>query len=104
MRGVNLGGLFVLEPWITPSIFEEVNIDLGGVVVDEYTYAQYVDPTFYQERLTRHWDEFYSREDLQELYDSGITHVRVPVGYWLVDVADDEPFPPPPQSDSEGQR
>ena len=22
VRGVNLGGLFVLEPWITPSIFE----------------------------------------------------------------------------------
>lgn len=23
IRGVNLGGWFVLEPWITPSIFEE---------------------------------------------------------------------------------
>ena len=44
---MNLGGLFVLEPWITPTIFEEVNVDLDGVVVDEYTYAQYVDPTFY---------------------------------------------------------
>lgn len=23
VRGVNLGGWFVLEPWITPSLFEE---------------------------------------------------------------------------------
>ena len=101
---MNIGGLFVLEPWITPSIFQEVNVELGGIVVDEYTYAQYVDPAFYQERLTRHWDEFYTQADLQELYDSGITHIRIPVGYWLVDVTDDEPFPPPPQSDTEGQR
>ena len=25
VRGVNLGGWFVLEPWITPVFFEEVN-------------------------------------------------------------------------------
>ena len=27
IRGVNLGGWLVLEPWITPSIFEEVNVE-----------------------------------------------------------------------------
>ena len=26
IRGVNLGGWLLLEPWITPSIFEEVNV------------------------------------------------------------------------------
>ena len=57
IRGVNLGGWLLLEPWITPSIFEEVNVEGNpnkGKIVDEYTYAQYVDPTFYQERLNRH--------------------------------------------------
>ena len=56
IRGVNLGGWLLLEPWITPSIFEEVNEVAGenrGKIVDEYTYAQYVDPVFYQERLNR---------------------------------------------------
>ena len=54
IRGVNLGGWLVLEPWITPVLFEEVNIgDNEGLVVDEYTYAQYVDPEYYQERLDR---------------------------------------------------
>ena len=28
VRGVNLGGWFVLEPWITPSIFEAVSDDV----------------------------------------------------------------------------
>jgi glucan 1,3-beta-glucosidase len=52
----------------------------------------------------RHWDTFYSRDDLVKLYNSGISHIRVPVGYWLVDVSADEPFPPPPTDDTQGQR
>ena len=44
-RGVNLGGWLLLEPWITPVIFEEVNVGANeGLIVDEWTYAQYVDP------------------------------------------------------------
>ena len=55
VRGVTLGGLFLLEPWITPSIFEEANAANGGgeLIVDEYTYAQYVDPAVAAERLER---------------------------------------------------
>jgi glucan 1,3-beta-glucosidase len=55
VRGVNLGGWLLLEPWITPSIFEEVNVGENHLkIVDEYTYAQYVDPVFAKERLDRH--------------------------------------------------
>ena len=53
VRGVNLGGHFLLEPWITPHIFEEVNVELHDIVVDEYTYAQYVDKDFAAFRLDR---------------------------------------------------
>ena len=53
-KGVNLGGWLVLEPWITPSIFEEVNTGrLKGLIVDEYTYHQYVKKDFAAERLER---------------------------------------------------
>lgn len=37
VRGVNLGGWFVLEPWITPSIFEATP---GNVVDGKSKYAQ----------------------------------------------------------------
>ena len=44
IRGVNLGGWFLWEPWIVPSIFEEVNVgELKNKVVDEWTYAKYID-------------------------------------------------------------
>ena len=45
IRGVNLGGWFLWEPWIVPSIFEEVNVgELKNKIVDEWTYAQFVNP------------------------------------------------------------
>ena len=54
IRGVNLGGWILLEPWITPVIFEEANVgDNKGLIVDEYTYAQYQDPAQVAERLDR---------------------------------------------------
>ncbi len=106
IRGVNIGGLFMMEPWITPSIFEDANERLGVVdqVVDEYTFAQYMDPTEAAEILNNHWDTFYTQGDLQQLFDNGITHLRLPINYWLVDVSEDEPFPPPPETDDDGQR
>ena len=43
-----------MEPWVTPTIFEEVNVgELENKVVDEYTYAQYVDRNFSTNRLNR---------------------------------------------------
>lgn len=38
VRGVNLGGWLVLEPWITPSIFQNVDQSLG--IRDEWTLTE----------------------------------------------------------------
>ena len=54
IRGVNLGGWFLWEPWIVPSIFEEVNIgELKNKVVDEWTYAKYIDKDVSKEKHER---------------------------------------------------
>jgi len=102
VRGVNLGGWFVLEPWITPVFFEEVN-NGGDSIVDEYTYAQYLDPVVYKERMVNHWNTFYTKEDFQEFYNSGISHMRVPIAYWYWDVEEGEPFPAPISDDTDPQ-
>eukprot|EP00091_Calanus_sinicus_P018545 TRINITY_DN4273_c0_g1_i3.p1 TRINITY_DN4273_c0_g1~~TRINITY_DN4273_c0_g1_i3.p1 ORF type:complete len:455 (-),score=140.35 TRINITY_DN4273_c0_g1_i3:20-1384(-) len=96
IRGVNLGGWLLLEPWITPVYFEEVNIgDLQDKIVDEWTYAEFLDIDTYLERMINHWSTFVTREDLEKLAEAGISHVRVPVGYWYWDVDEGEPFPAP---------
>lgn len=102
VRGVNLGGWLLLEPWITPVFFEEVNVgDLLDKIVDEWTYAEFLDADTYLERMVNHWSSFVTREDLEKLVEAGISHVRIPVGYWYWDVEEGEPFLPPNMDDTD---
>ena len=69
--------------------------ELQDQVVDEWTYAEKLDPEVYQQRMIGHWDSFVTKTDLEDLVKAGISHVRIPVGYWYWDVAAGEPFPTP---------
>ncbi|TRY73119.1 hypothetical protein TCAL_09175 [Tigriopus californicus] len=93
VRGVNLGGWLLLEPWITPHIFEEANAKANQTVVDEWTLHSFLPPDYVHEILERHWSTFIQRTDLELLYSVGISHLRIPVGYWMFDVVPGEPFP-----------
>lgn len=84
---MNLGGWLVLEPWITPSIFEEA----GDKAVDEYTLSQILGSKA-PERLSKHWNSFITGEDFQAIAAAGMTHVRIPVGYWAVLTLDGDPY------------
>ena len=77
IRGVNLGGWLLLEPWITPVFFEAVNVgSLQDKVVDEWTYAELLDPVVYKNRMLGHWSTFVVRSHFEELATAGISHVR----------------------------
>ena len=43
VRGLNIGGWLLLEPWITPSIFQSLDQSLG--IVDEFTLTQQLGTT-----------------------------------------------------------
>ncbi|KAK5945193.1 glucan exo-1,3-beta-glucosidase [Knufia obscura] len=87
-RGVNLGGWLVLEPWITPSIFQKY----GGSVVDEYTLCQQ-DPNA-EGVLQSHWSSWVTLGDFQRIANSGkgINLVRIPVGYWAFQKYGEDPY------------
>lgn len=87
-RGVNLGGWLVLEPWITPSIFQPYN----GAVVDEWTLCQN-EPNA-ESVLQAHWSSWVTLADFQKIAGSGvgINTVRIPVGYWAFQKYDNDPF------------
>ena len=77
IRGVNLGGWLLLEPWITPVFFEEMNVgELKDKVVDEWTYAELLDPLVYKARMIGHWSTFVQKSHFAELKMAGISHVR----------------------------
>ena len=84
---MNLGGWFVLEPWITPSIFS-----LGDGVVDEYTYTQALGKDQASSQLTNHWQTWITQADFSAIAQAGLNHVRIPIGYWAVAPLDGDPY------------
>lgn len=76
LRGVNLGGWLVLEKWMTPELYE------GSDALDEYHLLQDKPDLSW---LDHHRDTFITEDDFKWLSSHGITHVRLPVGWWLFD-------------------
>ncbi|KAH8679968.1 1,3-beta glucanase [Tricladium varicosporioides] len=90
VRGVNLGGWFVLEPWITPSLFQPwAN---GGGVVDEYTFTATLGKAAAQNQLTQHWASWITEADFKEIASFGLNHVRIPIGYWALNPLAGDPY------------
>ncbi|KIY53213.1 glycoside hydrolase [Fistulina hepatica ATCC 64428] len=88
--GVNLGGLFVLEPFISPAIFQN-----GMTVLDEWQLSQAMSSAgTLEEGLESHYDQFITEEDIAQIAGAGLNWVRLPVPYWAIpgSVWEGEPF------------
>jgi len=88
-KGVNIGGWLVLESWIKPSLYNNNGV-AGGT--GEWGFCSKLGYSKASQVLTQHWDTWVTRSDLQQLANSGINYLRVPVGYWIVDIQSGEPF------------
>jgi hypothetical protein len=91
IRGVNIGGWMVLEPWITPSLFYQF---LGGdetnTAMDHYSFCQVLGAEEGNRQLRRHWESWVTQDIIKELAESGaVNSLRVPVGDFMF-----EPYGP----------
>ncbi|KLO13412.1 glycoside hydrolase [Schizopora paradoxa] len=91
INGVNLGGWFVLEPFIVPSLYEKY-----PTAVDEWTMSQAMAADTasggLEKQMTDHYDTFITEQDIAEIAGAGLNYVRVPIPFWAVDEWDGEPF------------
>jgi glucan 1,3-beta-glucosidase len=76
----------VLEPWITPSLFE------GNGAKDEWTLTEQLGKDAAKSKLQNHWNSFFTQDDFHQMAAAGLNHVRIPIGYWSVIPIDGEPF------------
>lgn len=82
IQGVNLGSWLVLERWMVPELFEEN----GSDAKDEYHFMD--DLGARKEAVMRqHYETFITEADFTKIKALGITHLRIPVGYWIFDGA-----------------
>ncbi|TVY57691.1 Glucan 1,3-beta-glucosidase [Lachnellula cervina] len=80
VRGVNIGGWLILEPFITPSIFQKLDQSLD--IVDEFTLTGKLGTDAAYQILKPHWDSWVTFADFQKIANAGFNTVRIPIGYW----------------------
>ena len=68
VRGVNIGGWLVLEPWITPSLFDNTG---DARIIDEFTFGQFQDRGRATAALQRHWNTFITEDDFRQIATAG---------------------------------
>jgi aryl-phospho-beta-D-glucosidase BglC (GH1 family) len=76
---VNIGGLFVLERWITPNLVEWGN---RTGIIDQHSFSQICQYKGNCDILRKHWATWYTQEDFDHMKESGLNAIRLPVGYW----------------------
>ncbi|KAJ4471412.1 glycoside hydrolase family 5 protein [Lentinula aciculospora] len=89
--GVNLGGLFVIEPFITPSFFEKYT-----TAVDEWTLSEAMTADTSTggglSQLEDHYNTFITEQDIAEIAGAGLNWIRLPIPYWAIETWPGEPF------------
>ncbi|KAG0378581.1 hypothetical protein BGX24_003424 [Mortierella sp. AD032] len=90
MRGVNLGGWLVLEPFITPSLFDPY---IKDGVVDEWTLCAHLGPDAARKLLEDHYASWVNEDTFIQIKKLGLNHVRVPIGFWAMgNLVQGEPY------------
>jgi len=82
IRGVNLGGWMVLEPWITPSLFYQfLNARDNETALDMYTFCEVLGPDEANKQLRNHWKKWVTEDIIRQLAESNaVNSLRLPVG------------------------
>lgn len=93
IKGVNIGGWLVLEPWITPSLFypflgktnkdTNTNTNMNKIGMDMYTFCEVLGPAKANKVLQEHWSSWFTEEHIQILSKNNINVLRVPIGDWM---------------------
>lgn len=92
IRGVNVGGWLNIEPFITPSFFQ--NFGSKDNIVDEWTLLSKLGPTKAKDTMEKHYSAFITKSTFADIRNAGMDHVRFPFGYWMVQTYDGDPYIP----------
>ncbi|WVQ81392.1 hypothetical protein IAT38_003516 [Cryptococcus sp. DSM 104549] len=92
VRGVNLGGWLVTEPFIVPALYERYQ-NTTPKAIDEYTLSQAMGDNLAAE-MEEHYKTFITEEDFAQIAAAGLNYVRIALGYWAVETIDGEPYLP----------
>jgi len=91
VKGVNLGGWLVTEPFIVPALYEEYVGKSNIEVLDEWTLSLAMGPDL-AKKMEQHYKTFITEQDFADIAAAGLNWVRIPIGFWAIETINDEPF------------
>jgi aryl-phospho-beta-D-glucosidase BglC (GH1 family) len=94
IRGVNMGSHFIVEPWLMSNSW--ASMGCGGDVKSEFDCVLKLGQDAANTAFQHHWDTWITQAELQDMRNSGLNTIRIPVGYWMKEdlvYADSEHFP-----------
>lgn len=92
IRGVNLGGWLVSEPWLMST--EWAKMQCSGKC-SEFDCVSALGQNEANKQFNDHYARWIQESDIQRIYDAGLNTIRIPIGYWSFrDIVDSsEHFP-----------
>lgn len=93
IRGVNLGSLFVFEPWIAETTWSSIGCDNQN---SEFDCVNSEGQATANSSFAGHWGSWIVEDDFANMTSYGLNTVRIPVGYWIredIVYEDSEHFP-----------
>lgn len=92
IRAVNLGSLFIIEPWMVSEKWGTMGC---GDMKAEFDCVQLLGQEAADVIFQDHWNTWITTSDMDKMKEYGINTIRVPVGYWMIEslVTSNEHFP-----------
>ena len=78
LRGVNLGGFLIIEPYLKPSLFKDV-CNSTTCAIDEHSLCEMLGQQRAREVMQEHWATWVTLAELRELKEAGVNALRIPV-------------------------
>ncbi|KAK3940397.1 endo-beta-1,6-glucanase [Diplogelasinospora grovesii] len=83
IRGVNLGSLFVYEPWIASNTWTNTMQCTGSGYNSEFDCMTKLGAGTGDATFQKHWNTWVTAADFDEMISYGLNTVRIPLGYWM---------------------
>ncbi|CAG7854560.1 Probable glucan 1,3-beta-glucosidase D; AltName: Full=Exo-1,3-beta-glucanase D [Serendipita indica DSM 11827] len=96
IKGVNLGGWLVTEPFITPALYQKyssMTYPNGSYqIIDEWKLVEQMKADGSIGDLEKHYATFYTEKDFADIVAAGLNWVRLPIPFWAVETVGNEPY------------
>ena len=79
IRGVNLGSLFVFEPWLAESSWSGIGCSGQN---SEFDCVNALGQDTANTNFQDHWGSWIVEDDIATMSSYGLNAIRIPVGYW----------------------